>query len=97
MILVVRVTPRSSKPGVDGWRVGADGRPELEVRVAAPPADGAANHAVERLLAGHLGLARSAVRIVRGAWSRTKQVEVSGDEASIRASLPPLAGGQGLG
>lgn len=90
MILVVRVTPRSAKPGVGGWRLGRDGRRELEVRVSAPPADGAANEAVERLLAAKLGLGRSAVRIVRGRSSRVKQVEIDGEEGEVLAALPPV-------
>jgi hypothetical protein len=32
--IAIRVTPRSAKPGIGGWRAGADGREELEVRVA---------------------------------------------------------------
>ena len=36
-IVAVRVTPRSAKPGIGTWREGADGRHELEVRVAETP------------------------------------------------------------
>ena len=75
-ILPIRVTPRSAKPGIGGWRADADGREELEVRVAEAPADGAANEAVIRLLAKALGVSRSEVEIVAGAASRHKRVAV---------------------
>ena len=51
---------------------------ELKVRVAAPPADGAANEALVRLLADSIGVARSSVTISAGAGSRSKTVVVSG-------------------
>jgi hypothetical protein len=75
-ILPIRVTPRSAKPGIGGWRADADGREELEVSVAEAPADGAANEAVIRLLAKALGVSRSEVEIVAGAASRHKRVAV---------------------
>jgi uncharacterized protein (TIGR00251 family) len=75
-ILPIRVTPRSAKPGIGGWRADADGREELEVRVAEAPADGAANEAVIRLLAKALGVSRSEVEIVAGAASRHTRVAV---------------------
>ena len=74
--IAVRVTPRSAKPGIGGWRTGADGREELEVRVAEAPADGAANAAVVALVAKALGLSRSEVSITSGQASRHKRLSV---------------------
>ena len=68
-IVAVRVTPRSSRPGIGEWRDG-----ELEVRVSAPPADGEANSALIRLLAKQFGLPRSGIEIVSGAASHHKRV-----------------------
>jgi uncharacterized protein len=85
--LAIRVSPRSAKPGIGGWRVGADGREELEVRVAAAPADGAANEAVVKLLATGLGVSRSQVTIISGHTSRHKRVAVPFDVSEIRARL----------
>ena len=73
-IIAIRVTARSAKPGISGWRAGADGREELEVRVAEAPADGAANDAVVKLLAKALGISRSEVTIIAGYASRHKRV-----------------------
>jgi uncharacterized protein (TIGR00251 family) len=74
--LPIRVTSRSATPGVGGWRAAADGREELEVRVAEAPADGAANRAVIRLLARALGISRSEVSIISGEASRHKRVAI---------------------
>lgn len=86
-VVAVRVTPRSSKPGIGHWRAGADGREELEVRVAAAPTDGEANAAVIRLLAKVLGVARSEVGIVSGETSRHKRIGLPIGEAELRARL----------
>jgi hypothetical protein len=75
-ILAIYVTPRSSRPGVDGWRTGADGREELDVRVAEPPAGGAANDAVVKLLAKALGISRSELSIVSGSAGRHKRIAI---------------------
>jgi uncharacterized protein len=84
--LAVRVTPRSAKPGIGGWRTGADGREELEIRVAEAPADGAANVAVVKLLAKALGISRAQVTIISGHTSRHKRLATpfDGDELSRR-------------
>jgi uncharacterized protein YggU (UPF0235/DUF167 family) len=72
----VRVTTRSAKPGVTGWRVGADGREELDVRVAEAPSDGAANEALLKLLARSLRVSRSELTILSGAASRHKRIAI---------------------
>ena len=77
----VRVQPRSSRSAVEGVHGGA-----LRVRLSAPPVDGAANEALVELLAGALGVARRAVRVVAGAAARGKVVEVDGVSAArVRA------------
>jgi hypothetical protein len=85
--IAIRVTPRSAKPGTGGWRTDADGREELEVRVAAAPVDGAANAAVIDLLAKALGISRSQVTITAGHSSRHKRVEVALEAEEIRRRL----------
>ena len=81
--LALRVTPRASRPGLAGVVAASDGRTALAIRVAAPPADGAANLAVVAVLAEALGVGRSAVTIAGGATSRFKQVEIHGDPAAL--------------
>jgi uncharacterized protein YggU (UPF0235/DUF167 family) len=86
-LLPVRVTPRSAKPGIGAWRRGADGRQELEIRVAEAPADRVANEAVVKLLASALGISRAEVKIVSGATSRHKRVAIPFDAAEARRRL----------
>jgi uncharacterized protein YggU (UPF0235/DUF167 family) len=85
--LAVRVTSRSSKRGIGSWRAGADGREELEIRVAEASADGAANDAVTKLLATALGISRSQVTIISGHTSRHKRLAVPFDAGEVRRLL----------
>lgn len=63
----------------------------LRARVAAPPVEGAANHALIRLLADELGIARSAVRLIAGAAGREKLIVVEGRTAEdVVARWPGL-------
>ena len=48
----------------------------LKVRVTAPAVGGKANKAVIKLLAGHLGVKKSAITIVQGLRSRHKVIAV---------------------
>ncbi len=89
--LSVRLTPRASREGIEGVRDGV-----LQVRVSAPPVDGAANEALLRLLAKRLGMPRSALTIVLGDTARTKVVEVDGlDEATAWVRLGVTGEGSG--
>ena len=82
----VHVQPRASKSEIVGLHGAA-----LKVRVQAPPVEGAANEALVSLLADRLGVPRRAVRVVAGAASRMKTVEVDGTtEDAVRALASPL-------
>lgn len=79
----VRVRPRSSRSAILGVRDGA-----LDVALTSPPADGAANSELLRLLAKALLVRAADVAIVVGASSRTKVVEVNGiSDVEARARL----------
>lgn len=80
----VRVKPRAGRSRVLSVRSGV-----VEVAVAAPPVDGAANDELVRLLSSVLDVARRNVEIVGGAHGRTKLVlirGVSGVELTSRLS-----------
>lgn len=62
----LRVTPRGGRDSLEL----ADG--QLRVRVTAPPEDGKANKAVQKLLAKALGVAPSRLTLTRGATARDK-------------------------
>jgi hypothetical protein len=90
--LVVRLTPRADRDRIDGWSRDAAGRPVLKARVTAPPADGKANAALTRLIAGALDIAPAAVSLVSGGASRLKTLNIEGlDEDQMRRRLgaPP--------
>jgi len=87
----VRLTPRSSKDVVEGVETTADGRAHLAARVRAVPEKGAANVALEKLLAGWFGAPRSDVSVVAGGTSRLKTVRVAGGGADLAARLDDLA------
>ena len=79
----MRVQPRASREAIVGWREDA-----LRLAVTAPPVDGEANEAVRRLLARALGVAPSAVSVIRGERSRDKVVRVEGlTGAALRSRL----------
>jgi uncharacterized protein (TIGR00251 family) len=71
-------------------RYGDAEPPVLVVRVRAPAADGKANDAVIRVLADAFGVTARDVRLVTGHTSRSKTVEVDGDERELAACLAKL-------
>lgn len=71
MRLNIKVIPNASKNLV---------KPEsdqLKVYVTASPTDNKANQAVIEILAGHFGVAKRQVHIIRGQTSRHKVVEIN--------------------
>lgn len=71
--LTLRIIPRARHDGIGERRGEA-----LVVRLQAPPVEGAANEALTRYLAKVLGVRPGDVRIVSGARSRDKVVQVEG-------------------
>ncbi len=74
--LRVRLTPRSSRDAVEGVEQTAEGV-ALKARVRAIPENGAANAALERLIAEWLGVPKSTVSVAAGGKSRIKTVVLS--------------------
>ena len=72
-LLAVNVVPRAARSSIEQLPDGA-----IQVRVAAPPVDGAANAALLRFLSDILDVPRSRLEIIGGASSRRKRISVSG-------------------
>lgn len=70
------IVPVKANPKARLNKVEEDGRGGFIVWTTAPPDKGAANDAVARLLAKHLHLRPSEVRLHRGATSRNKLFEI---------------------
>jgi uncharacterized protein len=73
--------PRARETGVAGRYGDA-----LKIRIAAPPADGAANAELIRFLSERLGVRRSAITITAGQAGRRKIVAITGvdSETALR-------------
>jgi|SRR5437867_4574461 len=71
--LSLRVQPRASRNAVVGWTGDT-----LNIRLMAPPVEGAANAACVKFLADLLDLPRAQVVLLRGEHSRNKVVQITG-------------------
>lgn len=91
LLVDVRLTPRGGRDAFEGAEKLSDGRSVLKARVRAVPEDGKANAALEGLLAGELGIARSHVAVVQGKTARLKTLSVAGDLVRLSATLARLA------
>jgi uncharacterized protein (TIGR00251 family) len=85
MRLVIRVRPGASRSSVGGLREAA-----LLVSVTAPAVDGRATEAAVAAVAHAFGLRRRAVSVISGTRSRTKVLELDGDEAELARRLRQL-------
>ncbi|ESX18638.1 DUF167 family protein [Mesorhizobium sp. M1148] len=88
--LFVRLTPKAAVDRLEGAETAADGRCHLKARVRAVPENGAANQALQRLVAKALGVPASAVSVVAGATARLKTLRVNGDPAALVTSIKAL-------
>ena len=91
LCLTVRLTPRGGRDIIEGTEILPDGRAALKARVLAPPAKGAANAALEALLARTLRVPKSAVTVTAGKTGRVKSVRIAGDAEYLRAALAAYA------
>src|SRR5262249_27964720 len=82
--VLARVKPKSARDGIDGLVETAQGQ-AFKVRVRAVAEDGAANRAVEVVVAKWLGLAASRVKVLRGGKSRVKLLGIAGEPAEVEA------------
>jgi uncharacterized protein YggU (UPF0235/DUF167 family) len=81
-----RLTPNSAKEAVDGLVETPDG-PAFQARVRAIPEDGAANRALEELVARWLGVAKTAVSLSKGGKSRLKSLRIEGEPSVLEERL----------
>jgi len=88
--LAVRVSPRAGRSAVEGLVPDADGKLQLSVRVAAAPVDGAANEAVEAVVARWLGVKPRHVEVTFGLTARTKLLQIDGDPVALIRKLQQL-------
>jgi uncharacterized protein YggU (UPF0235/DUF167 family) len=86
MRVSLRVHPGSNRTEVGG-RYGGSDPPVLVVHVSAPAVDGRANLATIAAVADAFGVRRREVRVVAGAASRNKVVEVTGGDPAVLATL----------
>jgi uncharacterized protein (TIGR00251 family) len=89
LLVRVRLTPKSQSDSVEGTTDTPDG-PAVKARVRALPEDGAANRALETVIAKWLGVAKGQVNVVSGPKSRIKTVAVTGDALALAARATSL-------
>ncbi len=83
----VYVQPGASRTEVAGMHDGL-----IKIRVAAPPADNAANRALIEFVAGRLGVPKRSVTVVAGGSHRRKLLQIEGVSAGLIAQrLSPVA------
>lgn len=91
MRIALRVKPGATAQKVGGSYGGA-GSEVLLVAVRPPAAGGQATEAALRAVADAFGLPRAAVRLVSGAASRSKLVDIAGEPDALTLRLADLLG-----
>jgi uncharacterized protein (TIGR00251 family) len=88
----LRLSPKSGRDSIEGIEQLADGRRILKVRVRAPPAEGAANRALVKVIASALDVPPGRIQIEAGATARIKRLLIEGDSAALAAALARIVG-----
>ncbi len=87
--VMVKVQPKSRRPGVQGVGPSADGA-RLKIGVTEAAEAGRANRAVCDVVAAVLDVPRSRVAVATGETSREKLLRIEGDPHSLAARLSAL-------
>lgn len=86
-LLRVKLKPRCHKDAINS----IDEAGLLTASVTASPVQGAANKALEALLAKELGVPKTYVLVVRGHTARVKTIEIAGmTDEEMRAKLKSI-------
>ncbi len=72
MILTIHAAPNAKKTEITGWLDDNT----VKIKIAAPPREGKANEELVRFLAEYYKRPKSTIKLVRGATTRIKQVEI---------------------
>ncbi|PLX38568.1 MAG: hypothetical protein C0606_10300 [Hyphomicrobiales bacterium] len=87
MLVRVRLTPKANRDDIDGVQEGADGMSSVTARVRAVPEKGAANAALQKMLAKTLRVGKTDVTVVSGTTARLKVVRIDGDGPALAVAL----------
>jgi uncharacterized protein YggU (UPF0235/DUF167 family) len=89
VLVMVKVQPKSRRPGIQGRAPAPDGE-RLRIGVSAAAEDGRANRAACATLARVLDVPAASVAVAAGATSRDKILRVSGDPERLVTRLEAL-------
>lgn len=78
--------------GFDGLVEDSAGVIRLKARVRAVAEKNKANRAIEKLIAKHLKIGKTGVRVISGETGRSKTIRIEGDPEVLAAALAGLAG-----
>ena len=84
--LFVRLTPKAAMDEVEGL-VECEGKVYLKARVRALPVKGAANKALEKLIAKWLKVSKSKIEVTAGHEARVKTLYITGVSREISADI----------
>ena len=101
LFIRVRLTPRAGRDSIEGSGATAEGDTFLKARVRAVPENNAANLALEKLVAGAFGVAKTKVMVIAGETARMKTLRIAGDRETLalkyRSLLKALVRQPGVG